>query len=241
MDDYNYSHLHVTFFTEAVKDEAASAKEGRPVFSDQEFVRIKFVGDKNNELVAPAHSFGTMRDRETNQRFTYAQQFYKHYEAFQRNAEQRGTGSPLEELGLSQAKIKELNAANVFTVESLAGLDGTLLQKLGMGARDLKKQAEQYLSKTRDSAAFNKLESENAELRRMIEDMQARMNTIAPVSQTATSYENSLSPFADWDEDTIRIWLDEQGAPKPHHKAGKAKRVELADEWNEKLAKDKAA
>jgi hypothetical protein len=125
MSDNPYSHLHVEFYADAVKNERLSAQSGRPVFEDAEFVRIKFVGDKNNVLVAPAHSTGTARDPFTNERMTYAQQFPKHYEAFQKHQEFRGTGAPLEEIGLSQAKIKELNAANIYTVEALAGMDGT--------------------------------------------------------------------------------------------------------------------
>lgn len=238
MDDYNYSHLHITFHADAVKDEAASQKEGRPVFKDVEFVTIKFVGDKHNELVAPAHSTGSMRDPETNERLTYAQQFWKHYEAFQRNMSMREAGTPLEEIGLSQAKIKELNASNVHTVEALAGLDGTFLQKLGMGARELKVKAEQYLAKSQDRSHFNKIEAENADLRARLERMEAMM---AGGAQPKAEYDASKSPFADWDADTIRLWLEEQGAPAPHHKAGLPKLIQIADEWNAKLEQDKAA
>lgn len=242
MDDYSFPHLHVTFFIEAEKNERKSAEEGRPIFEDKEFVRIKFVGDKHNELVAPAHSFGSMKHPETNERLTYAQQFWKHYEAFQRDAEQRGEGSPLEELGISQSKIKELNASNVYTVEGLAGLDGTLLQKLGMGARDLKTKAEQYLAKSRDNAGFNKLEAENAELRARLERMEQMMQApggtgVKPVEE----YDDSKSAFSDWDGDTIKLWLEEQGAPTPHHATGIKKLRQIADEWNAKLEADKKA
>lgn len=238
MDDYNYKHLHVTFFTEAVKDERKSAEIGRPQFDDVEFVRIKFVGDKQNELVAPAHDAGSMRNPETNERLTYAQQFYKHYEAFQRNAEVRGSGTPLEEIGISQARIKELNASNVYTLEGLAGLDGSLLQKLGMGARDMKVKAEEYLAKANDNAGLNKLMDENADLRARLERME---KLLAPGATPEPEYDISKSPFGDWDGDTIKLWLEEQGAPKPHHSTGLPKLIRLADEWNAKLERDKAA
>ena len=238
MSDYSYPHLHITFFTEAVKNERLSAEKGRPQFDDVEFVRIKFVGDKNNELVAPAHDAGSMKDPETNIRLTYAQQFWKHYEAFQRQAELHGTGTPLEEIGISQARIKELNASNVYTVEALAGLDGTFLQKLGMGARDMKVKAEEYLAKANDNAGLNKLMDENADLKARLERMEKMMGAgTAPEAE----YDPSGSPFGDWDAETIRLWLEEQGAPKPHHSTGLPKLIRLADEWNAKLAQDKAA
>jgi hypothetical protein len=242
MDDYSFPHLHITFHVEAVKNEAASQTEGRPIFDDVEFVTIKFVGDKHNELVAPAHSFGSVRNPDTNERLTYAQQFWKHYEAFQRNMEMRESGSPLEELGLSQAKIKELNASNVYTVEGLAGLDGTFLQKLGMGARDLKTKAEQYLARVNDHAGYTKLEAENADLKARLERMEALMAGKASESDPAPAeYDTTKSPFADWDADTIKLWLEEQGAPTPHGRTGLPKLIQIADEWNAKLEQDKKA
>lgn len=242
MDDYNYSHLHVEFFTDAVKNERVSAEEGRPIFEDVEFVRIKFAGDKHNELVAPAHSHGSVRNPETNVPLTYAQQFYKHYDVFLRNSEMRGAGTPLEEIGLSQARIRELNGSNVYTVEALAGLDGTLLQKLGMGARELKTKAESYLAKARDNAGFNKLEQENADLRARLERMEQMLMTKEPDAPVVEPDRDlSQSPFADWDADTIKLWLEEQGGPKPHHNAGIKKLIEMADDWNAKLEAEKKA
>jgi hypothetical protein len=240
MDEYNYKHLHITFYSEAVKDERKSAEEGRPIFKDEEFVRIKFVGDKHNELVAPAHDVGSMRDRDTNVRLTYAQQFYKHYDAFLKNAEMHGAGTPLEEIGISQARIKELNASNVYTVEGLAGLDGTFLQKLGMDARPMKIKAEEYLAKARDHAGFNKLEAENADLKARLERMEQMLMAKAP-DAPAIEYDETKSSFAGWADEDIRTWMKDAGAPDPHHKAGNKRLMQLADEWNAKLAAEKAA
>jgi hypothetical protein len=240
MEDYNYSHLHITFYAEAVKNERKSAEVGRPQFDDVEFVRIKFVGDKHNELVAPAHSFGSMRNRETNERLTYAQQFWKHYEAYQRDAKMQGSGTPLEEIGISQARIKELNASNVYSVEGLAGLDGTLLQKLGMGAREMKVKAEEYLAKASDRSGLNELMDENAELKARLERLEQMLSAKEP-DAPAPEYDETQSPFASWNDEDIRTWMKEAGAADPHHKTGRKKLIQLADEWNAKLERDKAA
>jgi len=230
------NHLHVEFYTDTEKNDRLSAEQGRPIFEDKEFVRIRFVGDKHNVLVAPALSTGSRRDPLTNERMTYAQQFPKHYEAFKANMAYRGTGSPLEALGLSQAKIAELNASNIHTVEGLAGLDGSMLQKLGMGARALKTQAEQFLAKSTDNTALNRLEAENAEMRRQLDELMAKVNG------ASASFNVSASPFADWDDDTIRLWIEEQGGEKPHHKCSHETLVQKADELNAALAsKNKAA
>jgi hypothetical protein len=80
------NHLHVTFFSEAVENPKRSAAEGKVCFDDVEFVRIKFVGDTKNELVAPAHSKSVF-DSEQRRYLTYAERFPQHYEAFKRAEE----------------------------------------------------------------------------------------------------------------------------------------------------------
>lgn len=228
-------HLHVEFFTDSEHNPRLSAEQGRPIYEDKEFIRIRFVGDKQNVFVAPADDYGTARD-ETGNRLRYREEFYKHYEAFKSNAKALEVGTPLESLGLPGSKIAELKASNVYTVEGLSMLDGTLLQKLGMGARDLKNRAEDFLNKANNVAATSKLEAENAELRKMIEDLSKKVN-----GSQAEAYDATKSPFYDWDDDTIRLWIEEQGGEKPHHKCSHETLVQKADELNDKIAKQKAA
>lgn len=228
-------HLHVEFYTDSVHNIRLSAEQGRPVYEDKEFVRIKFVGDKQNVFVAPADDFGTARD-ESGRRLRYSEEFHKHYEVFKAGAKALEVGTPLESLGIPGSKISELKASNVYTVEGLAMLDGTLLQKLGMGARDLKTRAEDFLNKANNASFATKLEAENTELRKMIEDLSKKVN-----GAHETEYDASQSPFSDWDDDTIRLWIEEQGGDKPHHNCRHETLVQKADELNAKLAKQKAA
>lgn len=231
-------HLHVEFFIDTEHNPRLSAEQGKPVYEDREFIKIKFVGDKQNVFVAPADDYGTARDEHGN-RLRYREEFHKHYEVFKSSAKALEVGTPLESLGLPGSKVAELKASNVYTVEGLAMLDGTLLQKLGMGARELKTRAEDFLNKANNVAATTKLEAENAELRKMIEELSKKVNgTTAP---EAEDYDPSKSPFYDWDDDTIRLWIEEQGGEKPHHKCSHETLVQKADELNAKLAKQKAA
>lgn len=231
-------HLHVEFFTDSEHNPRLSAEQGKPVYEDREFIRIRFVGDKQNVFVAPADDFGSARDDQGN-RVRYKDQFRKHYEVFKTSAKALEVGTPLESLGLPISKVAELKASNVYTVEGLAGLDGTLLQKLGMGARDLKNRAEDFLNKANNASVANKLEAENAELRKMIEELSKKVN--GTTEADAEDYDPSKSPFYDWDDDTIRLWIEEQGGEKPHHKCSHETLVQKADELNAKLAKQKAA
>lgn len=234
MSDNPHAHLHVEFFVNAVHNPRRSAEEGRPIYDEKEFVRIRFAGDKNNVLVAPADDYGTARDEQGN-RLRYREEFFRHYEAFKAGARALEVGTPLESLGIPTAKIAELRASNVFTVEGLAGLDGALLQKLGMGARDLKTRAEEFLNRASNVAAATRLEAENAEMRKRLEELEARM------SGEGSAIDIAASPFSDWDDETIRLWIEEQGGEKPHHKCSRQTLIQKADELNAKLAKQKAA
>jgi len=53
--------LFVQFYYEAVKDEEASLKEGRPIFLDKEFIKIIPVGDKNTVVCEPVTEDHRMR------------------------------------------------------------------------------------------------------------------------------------------------------------------------------------
>lgn len=243
-------HLHVEFYMDTREIPNKSREEGRPIYEDVEMVKIRFAGDKYNVHVAPANEYGAKRDPMTNQRLTYAQQFPEHYKAFKEGIEFHGTGTPLSEAPfLTMAKRKELEAANVFTLEALAGLDGTNLQKLGMGARELKNQAEAYLESAKGSAVATKLAAENEAMKAQMEALKAQMAELmaAKAGPTDAAPNNTpdqraaTSPFDSWDDDTIRLWIEEQGGEKPHHKCSHETLVQKADELNAALAKQQEA
>lgn len=240
MDDFK--HLHVEFFMDSKYNKRKSAEQGRPVYDDIEKVRIRIAGDPKSTLIAPAKSTSAVRDPVTNERLTYAQLHHGPYEAFKRNEEYRGTGTPLSELSfVTVAKRKELEALNIFTAEALAQLDGANLQRLGMGGRELKTQAEAWLSKAMGSADVTRLSAENEALKARLDAMEAMMNGNPNVPQEEKAGDPPASPFADWDDDTIRTWIVEQGGDNPHHKCSHDTLVAKADELNAALAAQKAA
>jgi hypothetical protein len=239
----DFSHLHVEFFTDAVHNVRKSAEEGRPIYDDVEKVRIRLAGDPKSVLVAPAHSASSMRDPQTNERLTYAQLHRGPYEAFKRNEAYIGTGTPLSELTfLTASKRKELAGMNIHTAEALAGLDGANLSRLGMGGRELKTQAEAWIAKATGSAGISKLAAENEALKARLDAMEAMMAGNAPAKDVqAVKLSDVVSPFSDWDDDTIRAWIVEQGGENPHHKCSHDTLVAKADELNAALAAQKAA
>jgi len=132
--------LFVQFYYEAVKDEEASLKEGRPIFLDKEFIKIIPVGDKNTVVCEPVTEDHRMR---------WPQQ----YSAFQRQQYQPQEGTPIDQWPpLTKSQVMTFKTANVHTVEQLANVSDSNLLNLGMGARDLREKAIAYLKNAQGSA-----------------------------------------------------------------------------------------
>lgn len=237
--EQDFSHLAVEFYSEPVHNVRKSAEAGRPVFDDVEMVKIRIAGDKLTVHTAPAHDSSSMRHPVTNERLTYAQLHHGPYEAFKRGQEFHGTGTPLSEVPfITAGKRKELQAANIHTAESFVAVDGSNLQKLGMGARELRDQVKAWIDRTSKNADVVKLSQENDELRARLERMEQLMDKATAPDE---AYDASASPFSEWDDETIRVWIVEQGGEQPHHKCSHETLVRKADELNATLSKTKAA
>jgi len=268
-DNENKPHLHVEFFEDKHPNKKKSAEAGRPIYDYVEKARIRWAGDKNQVLTVFAHHPSSMRDPATNERLTYAQQFPDHYKAFKEQREFHGSGTPLSELPfLTEAKRAELRAFNIHTAEAIASLDGSTLQKLGMGARELKNHVEAWLEEAKGGAPIAKLAAENTALQDQVSQMKAEMDrmkaqmasepqpgpTDAPVvdhsltgnppptEETTTAPDpNYTSPFQSWTDDAIKAWLKDATGSMPRGTPKHDTLVQLADEANAKLAEANAA
>lgn len=129
------------FFTEAVKMEFKSKQAGRPIFEDQERVRIIIPGDRRSmvvEIVNDEHKARWPRE----------------YEAFKAGLEAPLEGTPLADWPqVSRAQVEELAYFHIRTVEQLAGVHDGQLQQLGMGARELRERAKVFLDVAKNGMA----------------------------------------------------------------------------------------
>lgn len=244
-------HIHVEFHTVAVEDKLASREAGRPIFKEEEFCRIRWVGDNKRELDEPAHQF-VDRDPQTNRARSYAEKFPEHYRLFKANQDQQSiAGTPLSEVPwLTQAKRAELRALNVHTLENLAQMDGTLLQRLGMGARELKNQAQAWLDKANGAATEQRLASELAARDGEIEALKAQMAEIMAMRPAGRPLEQFRGDdrlphevaeeeglWHSYSDDDIKAFIADRQGRKP---AGNPKRETLIDMANEILAAEQA-
>lgn len=228
MADDNKPHLHVEFYVDTVENPRKSAEAGRPIFDEMEFVKIMIAGDPKNTLIAPAQSVGSNN-------MTYAQRFPDHYRLFKADHDQlAASGTPLSEVPwLSASKREELKALKIFTVEGLAGLDGQLLQRIGMGARELKNQAQAWLDKADGVAADTKMAAElasrDAEIDALKQQMAALLEAKTPVSRE-TNVSQEDGPFQGYDDEAIRAFIQDRSGKTPDGRLGRAKLVAMAEE-----------
>jgi hypothetical protein len=116
---------------------------------------------------------------ERREQIMWKEQFPRHYAAFAENRSILVDGTPLDELpGITGSRVAEFKAQRVFSVEALAGLDGTLLQRLGPGAREWKGKAETWLMKAREGALDTKLAAQNAQMQDQLASLRAQIEAM---------------------------------------------------------------
>lgn len=149
--------LYVQFYMEAVKDEEATISEGRPIYSDREYIKIIPVGDKNTVICEPVSEEHKMR-------------WPHQYAAFKNQQTQPQVGTPLEEWPpLSKSQVLTFKGANVHTVEQLASVSDGNLTNLGMGSRALRDKAIAYMANAKDNSGLMAMQEQLNAAQKQIE------------------------------------------------------------------------
>jgi hypothetical protein len=253
-EDTNKALTSVRFFQLPVQNEVNSKKHGRPMYDDMEMCEVRFAGNREKIIHAPAHEvFKTIRDTNTGDvnEITYAIAYPELYRSFKLGETQQISGTPLAELPfLTASKRLELKALNIHTGEALAALDGSNLKMLGMGGRELKTQAQTYLDNASGSADVVRQAALIAAQDQRIAQLEARLagggaGTVsvdeAPAEPIAAPEDPNASPFFIMEADDIKNWIAEATGSKPKGNPSHATLVKLADEINAEIAKKNKA
>lgn len=167
VDDFNGRFagdrsVNARFYTMPMPDRAASAEAGRPMFRDVEFVEIVAAGNANNIVQRKV----TDEDRH---------RFARQYEMFRQGHSDQVVGTPLTEVAfLTRSQVEELAYMRIRSLEALADLDDNVCSKHA-GLYDLKKKAKAAVDQAAGLAPITQLQEENAQLRKMVEELQAQM------------------------------------------------------------------
>ena len=167
--------LSVQFYMHPLQDAAQTLAKGRPIFKETEYVRIMVPGDKASVVERPVRLgfFETADD----------QRFAAEYARFKQNKNQEVTGTPLSEWPpLTRSQVKEMEYFNVRTVEQLAEMSDTHMQKF-MGLQSIRDLARRFMQHAEGVAPLTKmqaaLDQSANEQATMFEQIQAMSSELA--------------------------------------------------------------
>jgi hypothetical protein len=202
--------LVVLFKQLALPNEAASLREGRPIFDDKEVCEVRSPGSKDVR-VFHANEFSRWVDDPLTGgqvKQSYAERFSHQYRQFKSHNAQTKTGTPLNFAAfLSEGRRAELRAQNVYTIEQLAAIDGAELKNLGPGGREMKNSAMAYIEEGKASAPNKQMLAE-------LEALKAR-NAILEEDMQARKANGVDSEFDAMSLDELRAYIAEQTGQEP--------------------------
>lgn len=147
------------FFLDTIPDEAASAREGRECFKEEERVRLHFPGDQTKKPV-----FKVTRE--------HTERWPDVYKAFKEGYEVSLNGTPLEHwAALRKPHILELKSLGFRTIEDCAAMSDIATQKIGMGGQRIKQMAQAYLDDAAAGAIVAQVTAENEKLHREVGEL----------------------------------------------------------------------
>lgn len=140
--------LLVMFKPGSLENRAKTAQAGYPQFDDVDFIIIMAPGEKDALFEGPVRESDKSR-------------FRLAWEAYKANREQPSHGMPIDQWPLiSAARVSELKASGVPTVEALANVSDENLRNLGMGGRDLRQKAIDFLAAAKSTAPLAQMREE---------------------------------------------------------------------------------
>jgi hypothetical protein len=170
------------FSVEPVLDQAASDREGRQIWKDEERVTIYMPG---NNLNIPCFK---VTDE-------FKERWPKEYAAFKAGIEPPEDGIPIEQWPiLNKSMVRELRYLNIRTVEDLAGMSDATLQRVGIGGNRLRDLAKAYLDDSLKHALEVKLSKQNES---QAIELAALKNQVEELSKIATAQNTKLMQLAD--------------------------------------------
>lgn len=166
----------------AIPNPRKTEEEGRVVYDNMAYIQVVAHGSKD-VFEKPAEEWFAQKRKEAMNGF-YPQPFLdlaeKQFDAWKQGQEVPREGTPLSVWPVATpADVEQCSLARITTVEDLAAATETSLQILGMGGRQLRDKAKNWLEAAKDKGTLvntvAKLEADNADLRQAIEIAAAKI------------------------------------------------------------------
>lgn len=154
--------VYPKFYKRPKLDEAASAREGRQVYIEKDYVEIVAAGNQNNVVDRPVTDADKRR-------------FRAHWEKYKAGDTEQLIGTPLTEVvWIGRAQVEELAHKRVRTLEQLADLPDNVCTGTP-GMFELKRKAAAWLANAEKAKPFTEMEARMAEMTKTIETLQAQL------------------------------------------------------------------
>ena len=147
--------LWCEFFPRPVQNMQATQLEGRPVYDTEDWVKIRQPGERDEGHFKATEEFQL--------------RFPKQWALYQAKKDQRGVGTPLNLLFVTEPHVvKQCEALHIFTVEQLAGMTEHGISRLGMGGRAQVQRAAEYIEMAKRGAPAHevnaRMEAQDAQI-----------------------------------------------------------------------------
>lgn len=167
----------IEFEQRAIEDRNASIASGGTIMRDVDYVIVRQVGSKDTVEKDAAEWLADLDRLAANRAYPleWVRHFREKYNAFKAGQIEPEMGMPVRHWpSLSKAQAENLIGAGVRTVEDIAAMNEPTMQRVGMGARELKKKAQAYL----ESRDANKAAEQITALRIENEAKDDRISTL---------------------------------------------------------------
>lgn len=163
----------IRFEERSEPDPAKTQQEGRPVYKTVHYACIRNPGSRDEYVTKVNDTFFRQYGRAA-------------YDKWCETQAQPEEGTPLSMWPpIPKNLVEEWKYFHVYTVEQLAGMNDTAVQRMGMGVLEWRKKAIAWLEDAKTGAASQRLVSENERLTREVErltrqvqDLMSRMDTL---------------------------------------------------------------
>jgi len=190
---------YVKFETVAKNDPEASLKMGRAMSKDVDYALINPPYSKDQVRMRIDRWKDNVEQDTRNKRIPpqWKDAWFKGYELWKTGQEAPLEGTPIKDWSsITPSQIKNLLNIRILTVEDLANVNDEGLRRIGMGANDLKRKAENWLKAANDHGPLTirvtQLETENSRLLVTVEDLieknKALMSQLEALKQPVQAY-----------------------------------------------------
>ena len=177
------------FFTDSVKDHAASAQEGRDIFKAEERVEIIMPGI--SQITKPV--FKVTQE--------HVDRWPDEYKKFKAGMEMSVDGTPLEQWPiLKREQVLELKYMDFKTVEQVAEMSEHAIQRIPMWGRRLKELAGAYLDEEQASALLARTTADKERMASTIAEQNEKIANLSAMCERLGSQllnlQNAPSPIS---------------------------------------------